>query len=47
MCPGSGTCILESWICDGVADCGEGEDEAICGKKNNVWADKYYAAYNL
>ena len=35
MCPGSRTCILEAWICDGVVDCGNGEDESICGKMNH------------
>ena len=28
---GDATCILSDWVCDGVLDCADGEDESGCG----------------
>ncbi|CAB3366798.1 Hypothetical predicted protein [Cloeon dipterum] len=35
-----GTCILETWVCDGVADCTHDEDEEHCGQAGCL-SDQY------
>lgn len=29
----TGDCIQDSWLCDGINDCGEGEDELHCQER--------------
>ena len=39
VCSADGRCLLEEWICDGIADCASGEDEHPdrCGNGKYIW----------
>ncbi|GLH14008.1 Putative vitellogenin receptor [Gryllus bimaculatus] len=41
LCPRTGKCIKQDWICDGEDDCGDFSDETRCGFEMNCTADEF------
>jgi len=47
-CPNEQKCIRTSWICDGIEDCSNGEDEhKDCLKCTNGWCDCKDGKYDI
>ena len=42
FCSSSATCVTKNKVCDGNADCSNGEDEENCGKHNSRLLNKVF-----